>query len=103
MLFNWDDRKNDFLRVKRGISFEEIILCIKEGFTIDILEHPNQSKYQNQKMFLVKRDDYIYAVPFVVDDRNDEIFLKTIFPSRKYTKKYLKGGDHERQGKDGIL
>ncbi len=35
-------------------------------------------------------NDYAIIVPYVEND--DEIFLKTAFPSRKYTKKYdLKG------------
>jgi len=92
MIFNWDDKKNDLLKEKRGISFEEIVLCINEGKLIDILEHPNYKKYPNQKVYLIERDNYLYAVPYVEDIENDQIFLKTIFPSRKYTKKYLKGG-----------
>jgi len=92
MIFNWDDKKNELLKKNRRISFEEIILCISEGKLIDILEHPNKLKYPNQKIYLVERDDYIYAVPFIEDKENNQIFLKTIFPTRKYTKKYLTGG-----------
>jgi hypothetical protein len=40
---------------------------------------------------VVRIDDYAYLVPFVEDD--DEVFLKTIIPSRKATKKYLKGSE----------
>lgn len=37
-------------------------------------------------MYVIEIDSYIYLVPFV----NEKIiFLKTIFPSRKATKKYL--------------
>ncbi len=35
-------------------------------------------------------NDYVYLVPFVKD--GDGVFLKTIIPSRKATKRYL-GGD----------
>lgn len=58
-----------------------------------MLEHPNQEKYKGQKMFVVQGDDYAYLVPFV-EDEND-VFLKTIIPSRKATKKYLKGSKDE--------
>lgn len=58
---------------------------------LDILEHPNQGKYSNQKIFVINIDNYIYLVPFVINEKR--IFLKTIFPSRKATKQYLERGD----------
>lgn len=64
---------------------------ISQGFLLDILEHPNQEKYQKQRIFVVEIEGYAYLVPFIEDER--EIFLKTIIPSRKATKKYLKGRD----------
>jgi hypothetical protein len=36
---------------------------------------------------LLRRDDYVYLVPFVEDELT--VFLKTIIPSRKATKQYL--------------
>lgn len=35
---------------------------------------------------MVQVDDYVYAMPFVETD--EEIFLKTIIPSRKATRQY---------------
>ena len=60
-----------------------------------ILEHPNQQRYGGQRIFVVQRDDYIYLVRFVKDDRL--IALKTIIPSRKATRQYLEKepDDHE--------
>jgi uncharacterized DUF497 family protein len=87
--FSWNEEKNEFLLVERDISFEEIVLYIEKGFLLDILEHPNPEKYPGQKIFVVQVEEYIYLVPFV--ENEDEIFLKTIIPSRKATKKYLKG------------
>ena len=42
-----------------------------------------------------QRDDYVFLVPFVEDDKL--IVLKTIIPSRKATKQYLEkeADDHE--------
>ena len=87
--FSWNDEKNAFLEAERQVSFEDVVLYIEMGFLLDVLEHPNQGKYKGQKIFVVQIDEYVYLVPFVETD--DQIFLKTIIPSRKATRKYLKG------------
>lgn len=86
----WSPEKNEWLKENRKISFEEIeeVLCL-EG-SLDTIDSPNKLKYPNQKSFVVKVENYIYLVPFVEDE--EEIFLKTIYASRKMTKKYLKKG-----------
>ena len=89
--FSWNEEKNELLREERLISFEDVVFYIEQGFLLDVLEHPNQEKYKGQKIFVVQMDDYVYLVPFIEDDR--EIFLKTIIPSRKATKKYSKGSE----------
>ena len=87
--FSWSEEKNALLKEERQISFEEIILHIGMGFLLDVIEHPNQEKYQGQKLFVVQVDNYAYLVPFI--ETEGSIFLKTIIPSRKATRKYLKG------------
>lgn len=87
--FEWNNEKNQKLKAERGICFEEIILAIEKGDVLDILEHPNQKKYKNQKIFVIEARNYVWLVPFV--ESETEIFLKTIIPSRKATKKYLRG------------
>jgi len=62
---------------------------IEHGYLLDIIENPNQEKYKGQKMFIVDIDNYAYLVPFVETEK--EVFLKTIIPSRKATKRYLRG------------
>lgn len=89
--FGWDPDKNEWLKRERGISFEAIVYYIQQGQLLDILEHPNPKRYPNQRIFLVQIEDYVYLVPFV--ERGEEAFLKTIIPSRKATREYLKGGD----------
>lgn len=89
--FSWSAEKNELLREERQVSFEDVVFYIEQGFLLDILEHPNQEKYKGQKIFVLQMDDYVYLVPFLEDDH--EIFLKTIIPSRKATKKYLKGNE----------
>jgi uncharacterized DUF497 family protein len=90
MIYNWDREKNAKLIEERGISFEEIIFHISNGALIDVIGNPNNEKYKDQFMFVIKIDDYVYLVPFV--ENEEEIFLKTIYPSRKATENYLKKG-----------
>lgn len=89
--FSWNEEKNELLKEERQISFEDVVFYIEQGFLLDVLEHPNQEKYKGQKIFVVEIDEYAYLIPFVEDE--NEIFLKTIIPSRKATKKYLKGSE----------
>jgi len=83
----WNEEKNQRLKSERGVSFEEIIVHIAIGDVLDIVEHPNPEKYKGQRIFIVKMRDYAWLVPFA--ESEDEIFLKTIIPSRKATRKYL--------------
>lgn len=92
MTYNWDDEKNEILKKTRNISFEKIMLCISEGKVVKVLEHPDKKKFGHQKLYLINYNDYIYVVPFVESKEEKEIFLKTIYPSRGYTKKLLKNG-----------
>ena len=55
---------------------------------LETIEHPNQDKYPGQKIAILRIDDYAYLVPYVQE--SDEIFLKTIIPSRKATNKYVR-------------
>lgn len=87
--YRWNHDKNERLKEERGISFEQVILHIERGDVIDALVHPNQSKYPNQQILVVKIQDYAYPVPFVEDEEGK--FLKTIIPSRKATQEYLGG------------
>ena len=92
--FAWDDGKNAKLRAERGIGFEDIVFHIERGDLLDILEHPNPDRYAGQRLFVVRREDYVYLVPFVEDEQT--VFLKTIIPSRKATKESLgEESDHE--------
>ncbi len=86
--FNWNNEKNHQLKRKRNISFERIATQIENGKLLDIVDHPNKEQYPNQKMYIVEYENYAYLVPFVQKD--NKIFLKTIIPNRKATKKYLR-------------
>lgn len=87
--FDFSSEKNGQLICERQVSFEEIISAISEGGLLDVLEHPNVKKYPHQKMYVVALNEYIYLVPFVEKEKG-VVFLKTIIPSRKAKKSYLK-------------
>jgi len=91
--YAWSTEKNDLLQQERGVSFEDVVLNIQLGNEIDVFEHPNQERYPGQKISVVLIEGYVYLVPFVETD--DEIFLKTIIPSRKATKHYAGGADEQ--------
>ena len=86
MLFDWNPEKNEWLKEKRGISFEIIIFHLSQGNLWKIADHPDQKKYTGQKIYFVIVDDYIYLVPYIKEEK--KVFLKTIIPSRKATKDY---------------
>jgi len=83
----WSPEKNAKLQSQRGFSFEDIQIAIEEGKLLDIVRHHNLKRYPNQWMLIVALERYAYAVPFI--EKENALFLKTAFPSRKYTKKYL--------------
>jgi uncharacterized DUF497 family protein len=91
--FRWGPEKNDRLVLERGISFEQMVVAVEAGGLLDILAHPNPSKYPNQRVLVVACDGYAYLVPFVEED--DHFFLKTVIPSRKVTRDYLKQGEED--------
>ena len=93
--FRWPPIKNDRLKAGRGLTFEQMVVAIESGGLLDIVVHPNRTKYPRQQIFIVSCDGYVYLLPFVEED--DHYFLKTIIPSRKATRDYLKKDqpDHE--------
>lgn len=85
----WDDIKNQKLLRERGIGFETVLERIQEGSLLEVREHPHPERYPGQFVALVNTDDYVYVVPFAIHER--AIFLKTIIPSRKETRRLLGG------------
>lgn len=87
--FSWNPEKNEMLRRDRAISFEEIIFHVERGDILDILQHPNQERYPSRRVLVVNVNDYAFIVPFI--ESEEVVFLKTIIPSRKATRRYLGG------------
>ncbi len=85
--FDWSDEKNRFLEQTRGVSFEDVIFHIQNGDVLDIIKHPNATRYPKQNIIVINIEGYVYLVPYVKE--KGIRFLKTIIPSRKATKEYL--------------
>jgi hypothetical protein len=77
----WSPLKSRRLKRTRGVSFEEIV----NAKFLGIREHPSR---ENQGILIYEYKRYIWAVPFVID--GEGIFLKTLYPCRKYKKLYKK-------------
>ena len=86
---DWDKIKNQKLISERNISFEDVKIAVNEKRVLDDFDHPNQKRYPGQRIMAVEIDNYVFLVPYIPED--GKIFLKTIIPSRKATKKYLGG------------
>jgi uncharacterized DUF497 family protein len=91
--YSWNPEKNEQLRKDRGVSFEDVVFHIGAGDEVDVFEHSNQERYPGQKISVVIINNYAYLVPFV--ESEEEIFLKTIIPSRKATKQYVGESDED--------
>ena len=85
--YEWNREKNEKLKKERGVGFEEIVTKIVAGEVLDVISNPSHN-YPNQKVYVIRISNYIYYIPHVEED--DTVFLKTIIPSRKATKEYLK-------------
>jgi len=87
---SWNAEKNALLKAERGISFEDVVFHIMAGDILDTVDHPNPKRYPGQQIHVIAIEEYVFLVSFVESD--EEVFLKTIIPSRKATKSYLGGG-----------
>ena len=87
---SWDAEKNALLKAERGVSFEDVVYHIMAGDILDTVDHPNQERYPGEQIHVIAIEKYVYLVPFV--ESEEEVFLKTIIPSRRATKSYLGEG-----------
>jgi uncharacterized DUF497 family protein len=85
--FRWGAEKNAELQAERGIGFEQVVVAVEAGGLLDVVSHPNPTRYPNQRVMVVAWDGYAYLVPFV--EEADHYFLKTVIPSRKATRDFL--------------
>jgi uncharacterized DUF497 family protein len=86
--FRWSSDKNQQLMDRRSICFEAVVVAIETGGLLDVLVHPNSRRYPHQRILVVDVNQYVHLVPYVEADAH--LFLKTIIPSRKATRHYLR-------------
>ena len=79
------------------MAFDRTVAAIENGGLLDDLEHPNPEKYPHQRVMVVVVEGYAYTVPYVEDV--DHLFLKTVFPSRSYTRTYLRDDGQRRESR----
>jgi uncharacterized DUF497 family protein len=84
---NWNTEKSMVLKTSRGICFEDVVFYIDRGDILDDYLHPNQQEYPEQRIMVIAFNNYVYLVPYV--ENEEELFLKTIIPSRKATRLYF--------------
>ena len=87
--FRWDPEKENWLQMIRNLSFESLVTMLKSTpqIVLDISPHSNFTRYPGQQIMIININQYAHLVPYV--ETKNEIFLKTIIPSRKATKIYL--------------
>ena len=85
--FDWSEEKNEHLLNTRGVGFEDVVFHVQNGDILDVIRHPNRTKYPNQNIIVLNIEGYVYLVPYVKEA--GVRFLKTIVPSRKATEEYL--------------
>lgn len=78
----WSLLKSERLKKTRGASFEELA----QSQLIAVKRHPAKA---HQHLMLFEHRGYVWVVPSVMS--GNEIFLKTLYPSRKYTALYKRG------------
>ena len=45
--------KNEILKSRRDVSFEDVILALENGCLLDDITHPNKEKYPNQYIYVI--------------------------------------------------
>jgi len=84
---DWNEDKNRLLKESRSVCFEDVVLAMFEERVIANIPHYRQDKYDNQWLLIIEINMYAYVVPYIKE--KSKMFLKTIYPSRVATKKYL--------------
>ena len=87
-IFAWNEEKNRWLETERNITFDDVVRAYAKRKILEVTPHHNIQKYPHQKIIYFLRRNYVYMVPFL--DEGERWFLKTIIPTRRYTKSYRK-------------
>ena len=84
--FDWNDDKNRWLQVHRGMSFEQLRDALLADGLLDILGPSDPARYPNQRRYVVFCEGYTWSVPAVVD--GETVFFKTAYRDRRLDRRY---------------
>ncbi len=84
--FAWNDDKNRWLQVHRGMSFEQLRDALLADGLLDILGPSDPARYPNQRRYVVFYEGYTWSVPAVVD--GETVFFKTAYRDRRLDRRY---------------
>lgn len=87
-MIRWNSAKNERLKRERGVSFEEIL----QSELVGVVNHKTR---KNQKLMLFRYAGYIWVVPYVAGGK--DVFLKTLFKSRKHLRLVQRGDFYEEK------
>ena len=80
--FEWDEKKDKWLKENRNISFYDVMNAIKSKKLIAFMRN---KKYEGQYIIVVEINDYPWVVP--CEFRGEKLRLITAYPSRKFKKR----------------
>lgn len=86
--FDYSKEKDLVLKETRNVSFKDVIEAYKQGKKLADLENKSKGR-TNQGLLVVNIRKYAFVAPYVIDENRKKVFLKTVYPSRKLTKKHL--------------
>jgi hypothetical protein len=86
--FRFNETKNQLLKATRGVGFDEAIEAIKQGGLLADIVHPSL-EHARQRLYIVNINNYAYGLPYIIEEDGQSLFLKTLYPSRVLTKKFL--------------
>ena len=87
----FSEEKNLLLKETRGVGFEDVLVAIKGDKILSDFKH-HSKKFSHQRILAIGIGEYVYVVPYVINPKRKTVFLKTVYPSRVLTDKYMKGG-----------
>ena len=86
--YDWSAEKNAWLIAHRGLRFEDVVRAIANGKLLGVFAQSENSRHPHQRVFVVDIRGYAHLIPYVKTPSG--YFLKTIIPSRRQTRKFLK-------------
>ncbi len=89
LTIRFNEEKNQLLKATRGVNFDDAVAAIEKGNVLVNVAHSSRV-YKHQRIYILAINNYAYAVPYIINQKKREIFLKTMYASRVLTNRYIK-------------